>query len=62
MDWKVFVNIYSFKRPRPLFVVYVISGLLATLKPYPSIADASLSLAFLSLFPEVLKCKSFFYK
>lgn len=46
-------------RKQPLFVVTSLLGLFAIFKPYPSISDVSLYLAFLPLYKHVFPRKSF---
>lgn len=36
----------------PLYAVFLLSGAIATFKPYPSLADAGLFISFTALFPE----------
>lgn len=43
---------------QPLFVITSLLGLMAIFKPYPSIADVSLYLGFLSMYSHVLPCES----
>ncbi|CAG8615269.1 32427_t:CDS:2, partial [Racocetra persica] len=61
----IFVVPISLKfRNHPLFVVFLLSGIMAVFKSYPSIGDASLYLAFLPIYSEIVKCSgnaNFFY-
>lgn len=40
----------------PLYAVFLLSGAIATFKPYPSLADAGLFISFTALFPETYAC------
>ena len=44
-------------RRQPLFVLTSLLGIFAIFKPYPSISDVSLFLAFLSLYQHMFRCK-----
>ncbi|CAG8540101.1 9850_t:CDS:2, partial [Dentiscutata heterogama] len=61
----IFVVPISIKfRNHPLFVVFLLSGIMAVFKSYPSIGDVSLYLAFLPIYSEIIKCSgnaNFFY-
>jgi GPI-anchor transamidase subunit U len=48
-------------RRQPLFVVTTLIGIFAIFKPYPSISDVSLYLAFVPLYNHVLPRKCFYY-
>ncbi|CAB4411706.1 unnamed protein product [Rhizophagus irregularis] len=42
-------------RKHPLFSIFILSGIMAIFKSYPSIGDASLYLAFLPIYSEIIK-------
>ncbi|GBB85482.1 hypothetical protein RclHR1_00120036 [Rhizophagus clarus] len=42
-------------RDHPLFSIFILSGIMAIFKSYPSIGDASLYLAFLPIYSEIIK-------
>ncbi|ERF68127.1 hypothetical protein EPUS_06938 [Endocarpon pusillum Z07020] len=46
-------------RRQPLFVITSLLGLFAIFKPYPSISDVSLYLAFVPLYRHIFPCESF---
>ena len=46
-------------RRQPLFVITSLLGLFAIFKPYPSISDVSLYLAFVPLYKHIFPCESF---
>lgn len=46
-------------RRQPLFVITTLLGIFAIFKPYPSISDVSLYLAFMPLYKHVFPCKYF---
>ena len=52
-------------RHDPLFAIFILQGIIATFKAYPTIADIGIFLSTISLFPEIYPCKnsiiSFFY-
>lgn len=45
-------------KEQPFFAIISLLGLVAILKPYPSVSDVSLYLAFLPLYKHILPCKS----
>ncbi|KAF0484063.1 PIG-U-domain-containing protein [Gigaspora margarita] len=58
----IFVVPISIKfRNHPLFVVFLLSGIMAVFKSYPSIGDASLYLAFLPIYSEIVKYMRYNY-
>ena len=39
-----------------LYVIFILAGVLATFKPYPTLSDPGLFLSMISLFPETYPC------
>lgn len=55
-----YVGGLTFRLPnQPFFVITSLLGLFAIFKPYPSVSDVSLYLAFLPMYQHVLPCKSY---
>lgn len=49
---------YALNRHDMLYVVFLMAGVLAAFKPYPTLSDPGLFLSMISLFPETYPRKS----
>lgn len=52
------LTVAATRRRHPLFAIWMVCGIIATFKSYPSVGDTTLYISLLGVFPELISRKS----